>query len=55
MNAMIGRKKIGVLTFHRCINYGAYWQASPARHPIRLRDADGSFDQGAEPDDERGG
>lgn len=20
-------KKIGVLTFHRCINYGAYWQA----------------------------
>jgi hypothetical protein len=21
------RKKIGVLTFHRCINYGAYWQA----------------------------
>jgi hypothetical protein len=27
MNAMPGRKKIGVLTFHRCINYGAYWQA----------------------------
>jgi hypothetical protein len=24
---MPGRKKIGVLTFHRCINYGAYWQA----------------------------
>jgi hypothetical protein len=22
-----GRKKVGVLTFHRCINYGAYWQA----------------------------
>lgn len=21
------RQKIGVLTFHRCINYGAYWQA----------------------------
>ena len=20
-------KKIGILTFHRCINYGAYWQA----------------------------
>ncbi len=24
---MPGRKKVGVLTFHRCINYGAYWQA----------------------------
>ena len=22
-----GRKRIGVLTFHRCINYGSYWQA----------------------------
>lgn len=22
-----GRRKIGVLTFHRCINYGSYWQA----------------------------
>src|SRR3954453_22904381 len=21
------RKKIGVLTFHKCINYGSYWQA----------------------------
>ena len=21
------RQKIGVLTFHRCINYGSYWQA----------------------------
>ena len=21
------RKKVGVLTFHRCINYGSYWQA----------------------------
>ena len=20
-------RKIGVLTFHRCINYGSYWQA----------------------------
>lgn len=20
-------KKIGILTFHRCINYGSYWQA----------------------------
>ena len=24
---MPGRKKVGVLTFHRCINHGAYWQA----------------------------
>jgi hypothetical protein len=24
---MANRKKVGVLTFHRCINYGAYWQA----------------------------
>lgn len=22
-----GRRRIGVLTFHRCINYGSYWQA----------------------------
>ncbi|MEZ2223471.1 response regulator transcription factor [Rhizobium sp. RCC_161_2] len=22
-----GRDKVGVLTFHRCINYGSYWQA----------------------------
>src|SRR6266496_1522248 len=21
------RKKVGVLTFHKCINYGSYWQA----------------------------
>jgi hypothetical protein len=24
---MTARKKIGVLTFHKCINYGSYWQA----------------------------
>jgi hypothetical protein len=24
---MPGPRKIGVLTFHRCINYGSYWQA----------------------------
>jgi hypothetical protein len=24
---VFARKKIGVLTFHRCINYGSYWQA----------------------------
>lgn len=26
--AMGGRRTIGILTFHRCINYGAWWQAS---------------------------
>ena len=24
---MAGPRKVGVLTFHRCINYGSYWQA----------------------------
>lgn len=24
---MAGKQRIGVLTFHRCINYGSYWQA----------------------------
>ncbi|RST30417.1 polysaccharide pyruvyl transferase family protein [Sphingomonas ginkgonis] len=24
---MLGRKSVGVLTFHKCINYGSYWQA----------------------------
>lgn len=24
---MAGRKPLGVLTFHKCINYGSYWQA----------------------------
>jgi hypothetical protein len=24
---MAGRARIGILTFHRCINYGSYWQA----------------------------
>lgn len=24
---MVQPKKVGVLTFHRCINYGSYWQA----------------------------
>ena len=118
---MANRKKVGVLPFHDCINYGAYWQArcladglrsqghdavildhrswrvdmreltwglwpvspdfippldylryarkewavcraisrlrvrAPACRSIRLRDADGSFDQGAEPGGERGG
>lgn len=25
--AMTSRRKVGILTFHRCINYGSYWQA----------------------------
>jgi hypothetical protein len=24
---LMGRRKVGVLTFHRCFNYGSYWQA----------------------------
>jgi hypothetical protein len=29
--------KIGVLTFHRCINYGSYWQASCLANGLRQR------------------
>jgi hypothetical protein len=29
--------KIGILTFHRCINYGSYWQAKCLADAIRLR------------------
>ena len=28
---------IGILTFHRCINYGAYWQARCLVEAIRER------------------
>src|SRR5881628_393331 len=24
---MVPARRIGILTFHRCINYGSYWQA----------------------------
>ena len=29
--------KIGVLTFHRCINYGSYWQARCLVEHLRTR------------------
>ncbi len=32
--------KIGVLTFHRCINYGSYWQARGLVEGLRNRDRD---------------
>src|SRR5215203_3577302 len=30
-------RKIGVLTFHRCINYGSYWQARCLVEGLRAR------------------
>jgi hypothetical protein len=32
--------KIGVLTFHRCINYGSYWQARSLAEGLRFRGHD---------------
>jgi hypothetical protein len=29
--------KIGILTFHRCINYGSYWQARCLVEGLRAR------------------
>lgn len=29
--------KVGVLTFHRCINYGSYWQAKSLVESLRVR------------------
>ena len=37
---MAARQKIGVLTFHRCINYGSYWQARCLVEGLRARGAD---------------
>ena len=34
------RLKVGVLTFHRCINYGSYWQARCLVEGLRARGAD---------------
>lgn len=34
------REKIGVLTFHRCINYGSYWQARSLVEGIRSQGHD---------------
>jgi len=34
---MAGKQRIGVLTFHRCINYGSYWQARALVEGLRER------------------
>ena len=34
------RLKVGVLTFHRCINYGSYWQARALVEGLRARGHD---------------
>lgn len=34
---MRARQRIGVLTFHRCINYGSYWQARCLTEGLRRR------------------
>jgi hypothetical protein len=34
------RKKLGILTFHKCINYGSYWQARCLAEGLRARGAD---------------
>lgn len=37
---MSRKQKIGVLTFHRCINYGSYWQARCLVEGLRARGHD---------------
>lgn len=37
---MASPRKIGVLTFHRCINYGSYWQARCLVEGLRRRGQD---------------
>jgi hypothetical protein len=37
---MAGKQRIGVLTFHRCINYGSYWQARALVEGLRGRGHD---------------
>jgi Polysaccharide pyruvyl transferase len=34
------RKKLGILTFHKCINYGSYWQARCLAEGLRARGHD---------------
>jgi Polysaccharide pyruvyl transferase len=34
---MAASKKIGVLTFHKCVNYGSYWQARCLVEALRAR------------------
>jgi hypothetical protein len=38
--AMRSRRTTGVLTFHRCINYGSYWQARCLVEGLRARGHD---------------
>lgn len=37
---MTASKRIGILTFHRCINYGSYWQARCLAEGLRARGHD---------------
>jgi hypothetical protein len=37
---MANKGRIGVLTFHRCINYGSYWQARQLVEGLRARGCD---------------
>jgi hypothetical protein len=37
---LTGSAKIGVLTFHRCINYGSFWQAACMVEGLRRRGCD---------------
>ena len=37
---MVAPQRIGVLTFHRCINYGSYWQARQLVEGLRARGLD---------------
>jgi hypothetical protein len=37
------RRKIGVLTLHRCINYGSYWQARCLVEGLRARGHDATI------------
>jgi hypothetical protein len=37
---MAGKRKVGVLTFHKCINYGSYWQARCLVEGLRARGYD---------------
>jgi len=36
----MAREKVGVLTFHKCINYGSYWQARCLVEGLRIRGYD---------------
>jgi hypothetical protein len=41
--AMAAPGKIGILTFHRCINYGSYWQARCLAEGLRARGLDAAL------------